>query len=45
MPIKKAKAQNVSKLVDRYVPLHLQAFYANLSSIDEDTDDDTDNDT
>ena len=45
LPIKRAKAQDVSKLVHSYVPAHLQGFYANLSSIDEDTDDDTDNDT
>ena len=45
LPIKRAKAQDVSKLVHSYVPAHLQVFYANLSSIDENTDDDTENDT
>uniref|UniRef100_A0A1X7T9F3 Uncharacterized protein n=1 Tax=Amphimedon queenslandica TaxID=400682 RepID=A0A1X7T9F3_AMPQE len=43
LPIRKAKAEDVSKLASKYVPAHLQGFYANLPTIDDgtvDSDDD-----
>ena len=42
LPIKLAKAQDVSQLVSRYVPAHLQGFYANLPFVTGDTDDEID---
>lgn len=39
LPIKKAKAEDVSKLASKYVPAHLQGFYATIDDT-ADSDDD-----